>query len=199
MKALLVLFTCFMLFATSVTAHQIEAVSGVISLKRATIDPKAKVKLNGEWEFYEGRFLLSDSLYAYKTTPIYASVPLAWNKIQGTSGLRDGIGYGSYALKLIREKGAKHALLVKDVGSAYRIWVNGELLGEVGQIGKERSASKPSFGTLNIGLPDEEELSLIIEVANFHQSKGGLKSYLAYSGSNPKVVEEGINEEFYRQ
>ncbi len=184
-----ILLICFPVFS-----QKTNSINGIIDLSGYESKSITRIKLNGEWKFFENRFILSDQDSLAKDSFIFVRVPLSWNKFENAKGLKNGLGYGSYSLKIIRKKGEKQTLLFKEIGSSYKVWLNGELQAEIGTVGKNRSVSVPSFESFNLDLPDIEEVDLVIEVANFHQSLGGLKMHVTLIDSKNVAMHQ--QEEF---
>ena len=62
-----------------------------------------------------------------------------------------------------------------DVYSAYRLWLNGKIISENGEVGKDRVSSNPFWLpiTQSIHLPSRNN-ELVLQISNFHHSKGGI-------------------------
>ncbi|EOQ87813.1 hypothetical protein LEP1GSC202_2080 [Leptospira yanagawae serovar Saopaulo str. Sao Paulo = ATCC 700523] len=128
--------------------------------------------MEGDWEFYP-RVFLSES--EERTGAMQTlKVPGIWNSVLGS-----GEGYGTYRLVLQKpnfvEKDQVFGIKILDVATASRVIWNGKLLGSSGTVGKSRPESDPSYVFQLYPLPWREGTNeLLIEISNFHHSKGGM-------------------------
>lgn len=136
------------------------------------------LKLNGEWEFYEGQLIKT---YPNKNLPkcSYVKVPDSWNNYAGSGLIKNGLGYGSYRMILRKDKNEYYALMLKDISSCYKLWINNELMNQVGVVDTLVSLSVPMYEKVTRELHgDTNFYEIVIEVANFHQHKGGIKTHI---------------------
>nr|WP_330164544.1 ATP-binding protein [Paenibacillus validus] len=183
------MFISILLFAllTSVSGYRPMAASneyagqanrGELSLSGYDWARGPYVRLEGEWEFYWGALLTPDQLHAgERPESSYIRVPGAWNGAAVNGGKASGSGYATYRLMVALDGQPRtYALKMPYVETAYTVWVNGELLGQVGQVGKDANGSQPKFSprTLLIGSPGPT-LELVVQVSNFHCFSGGMQ------------------------
>lgn len=175
---------CFLILLLSGTPFFIKAttpvvIKGELYLKDSDISKEAMIKLNGEWEFFEGQLIKT---YPQKilSDPILLKVPGSWNNYVGNKKGVDGYGYGSYRLHLRIESSAFFTLMIQDVASSYKIWINNELRNATGITDTLATLVKPIYEKSTIILrSDTNFYEIVIEVANFNQHKGGIKNYVS--------------------
>ncbi len=172
MVVLLLLLTS--LFA-GCTNRGVEAKSGSIDLEDYSFSNGETVKLNGEWEFYWGR-LLSDINNVSKTG--YIHVPSFWdNQSVGEKELI-GKGHATYRLqvKLNENQRGKMMGLYLPFGieSAYRVYVNGDLLASAGKVGTSRDAMEGKYEPKVVLFQAKRVNEITIQVSNYVQTTGGL-------------------------
>ncbi|MDF2924332.1 MAG: integral rane sensor signal transduction histidine kinase [Paenibacillaceae bacterium] len=149
---------------------------GVMDFKQWNFDKGGTVELTGEWEFYWDRLLVPADIPPHGTgSPRYVPVPHRWNQ-EKEAGSDHGVATYRLTLKIGEGQAARlKALYIRGVASAYRLWVNGELLTETGKVGINRSEMIPMNYSKQIVFPVAEgDNELVIQVSNFVQRKGGL-------------------------
>ncbi len=179
MKHLIILILCINLFCQKNCTAAIPLVSkGKLNLKELNTSTTGMVKLNGEWEFYEGQFIKTYS-GRKRLTPVYVKVPDSWNNYAGSGLIKNGLGYGSYRMVLQKDKNEHFALLIKDISSCYKLWVNNELLDQVGIADTIANRSVPMYEKVTRTLNgDTNFYEIVLEVANYYQHKGGIKTHI---------------------
>ncbi|MCR9140966.1 MAG: adenylate/guanylate cyclase domain-containing protein [bacterium] len=121
--------------------------------------------LDGEWETIRGRQLASTAA----TTGEYAQVPGGWEA--------PADGFASYRLKVLLPDsavGETLALRLPIFSTAYRLYVDGVLLAEVGKAGTNLETTTPAYRKLVKSFrATQAELNIVLHVSNFHHRKGG--------------------------
>jgi diguanylate cyclase (GGDEF)-like protein len=173
-KALLPVFiTLYALLTLSCGQNDIS------SVRKGTIDlspfpsPLGAVSLNGEWEFYWMKFI--DPVSQNLPAPAYMPVPGFWNGRAIGETAVSGSGFASYRVTILtREKGLI-GFSIPDISSAYRFYVNGELIASAGTPGTSPRESVPSMQKrVAYCYSDGRPLTVVIHVSNFHHAKGGI-------------------------
>lgn len=159
------------------TAHK-----GVLDLQHHSWSSDGLTNLNGEWAFYR------EALYtpaAFDTAAIaptsYAVVPGFWNRMFNTGLVKPAFGYGTYRLQVLCPPGSTQPLQLKflTVASAYKLFVNGRQLVQVGQVGVSQESTVPAFYPIIVPVsPVNNKLDIVIQVANFTYSTGGLWDFI---------------------
>lgn len=94
--------------------------------------------LSGSWHFYRSRFFKDIGTEA----PEIVQVPDSWenNEIMGYSPF----GFGTYRLSVEHlQAGTSYGLKMLDQVSSFRLSVNGKVIGENGQVGRDGSNYRP--------------------------------------------------------
>jgi two-component system, sensor histidine kinase ChiS len=159
------------------------AVSGVLDLTGWDFAKDGPVSLNGEWEFYWGQLLAPADFEqgrGMKTGLI--QVPCNWGgyPYQGKPLPADGYATYRLAIKPGKQAGTQGIYLIY-AATSYKLWVNHDLLLANGAVGKNsretRAQLLPATGFLRTG---NQDLQLVVQVANFGYSRGGLVSRLLW-------------------
>lgn len=165
--------------SASVSAAAVESAhEGVLDLSAWDFEEDGSVPLDGDWEFYWNRlltppvFLQSD--HSYPTGWIH--LPHSWNGSATDAGKLSGNGYATFRLTLqLQGNHPKLALGLPTMFSAYKLWINGEWLASVGQVGTDRDHTTPRLATRIVQFqPLDGNNELVIQVANFHHLRGGM-------------------------
>lgn len=142
------------------------------------IPPDKTIKLNGEWDFAPYQFL---SLQDVEKGGNYSkvSVPGTWNNTKWKGGVFGGMGYGTYLKKLkLSDSLDDVTIYLYYVGLSYKIFINDLEIGGVGKPGTTKATTIPRIEPALYRIPNEfrnEEVTLIIHVANFGHQNGGIR------------------------
>ena len=165
----LITFTLYLQFVVPKPVHPV-AIEGNLSLSSAATLP---VPLNGQWHFYWQALLAPDEL-----TGEYhlATVPSRWRHIQLAEQVLGAPGYATYALTVQLSEPAKDlGLRIPLLYRAAKLWVNGDLLAEVGRPGDSLATEIPRDEIKLVPLPDgATELQLVLQLSSFHHIDGGI-------------------------
>lgn len=137
------------------------------------------IALNGEWEFYWQELLEPADFprTPSQPKPTLIEVPTPWNGHQVNGQVLQGDGYATYRLivKLARATpGRYYALRLRNMSSAYTLWVNDRHIVDVGKVGKTHDDMQPKYQPQIIHFTaDTAELALTLQISNFHHRKGG--------------------------
>lgn len=145
------------------------------------------VRLEGEWEFYYEEFLSPEDLQSKKAEN-YGVIPGFWKHHNGDYSK---FGYATYRLNFKLSKAQlMHPLSIRiaNIHNAYKVWLNGKVIAEVGQLGTSYETSVPRWLPLSAvltGLSMDNEL--IIQVCNYRHRNGGIQD----------PVEIGLSSQFH--
>ncbi len=145
---------------------------GTLDLRQTNLS-KQKITLGGEWKWYWQQLLDPKN-------PVGESETIDFPKLFNNSTWRgkpvSSQGYATYELTvLLPHQRPPLALFIPDSYSAYRISVNGQVVMSSGQPGTSEESTIPYWSPQAQVLPDfpGDSLRILLEVANFHHSKGG--------------------------
>ncbi|HOL57568.1 MAG TPA: 7TM diverse intracellular signaling domain-containing protein [Spirochaetota bacterium] len=163
----LILNTNFLLISTNIKQK------GIIDFAELKIKNQKEwyINLDTEWEFYFNKFLFSEDFKNNNIQKEYILVPGFWN-LQKKSFNR--YGYGTYRLVLKNVPQDILSIDIPRVFSAYRLFINGELIKEKGRVGKNKKESLPSFGREILTFNSKnKELEIIFHISNYSEYRGG--------------------------
>lgn len=160
-----------------------QATEGVLDLSKAEPTRSGWSMLNGQWKFYWNAFLEPDELNApglstLESSPQYVHVPSIWSSYIVNGHTLPNQGYATYRLVVKLNEGdvgTTQELYVPSVATAYKLWVDGKLLGGRGTLGTSRDEMVPkNVPSVYSFKPSGDKVEIVIQVSNFVQRKGGL-------------------------
>ena len=179
----LIIFMFFLLGGCSAqpTAIEKKAENGRLDLKSFNLENEI-IPLDGDWAFYWNQ-LLEPADIDQGTLSGYVSFPSSWNKYEIDSQKIPGSGYATYQLTFTASENQILALKIPKVRTAYKLFVNGNLVATAGTLGTTREAMVPQYLPQVIAF---EALSgdneMVLQMANFYMSSGGLLNSILLGG-----------------
>ena len=166
---------------------------GVMDLGNYSFEKSGIISLEGTWKFYEqklydGKYLANDTV-GQKST-IY--LPRVWNNtLHQGKRMPPAIGHGTYQLSLkLRQKNLKLALRLPKIGTSFRLYIDQELIVEVGKVGVSKQDQVPAYHPQIVDFINKnKEVSIVFQVANYHYNFGGIWQSI-YLGSEKQVRAE---------
>lgn len=179
----LFLFLPLTIFLNSVpvlafTAPPPLAEHGKINLQHWVPTSNENISLSGEWAFYWNELLTPLEIEKSTTIPFYVQTPSEWSKLNVNGQTFPNNGYATYHLNIqLNEKALNEpiALQVPSSGSAYKVWINGQLLAQSGKVGttKEQETAWPTTQVVYF-TSNKPTLDLVVQVSNFHKRRNGM-------------------------
>jgi len=153
-----------------------KAEKGILDLTQWQFDKDGVIKLDGQWEFYWNQLLEPHQL---EDTSIpktgYIDVPGTWNHYQVDDYKLPGNGFATYRLHFITETDERLGLKIPSVFTAYKLYINGELIASAGTVGNSKETMVPQYlPQIALFEPQPGENEIIIQVSNYHHRSGGL-------------------------
>lgn len=162
------------------TIHE-KAANGLLDLSQTNLQNEI-TPLDGEWTFYWNQ-LLEPTIVEQGEISGYVNFPSSWTKYEINGEAIPGSGYATYRLTFIATENEILALKIPKVRTAYKLWVNGDLIATAGTVGTTRDTMVPqylpqvvSFNTLS------GENEVIMEISNFYRPSGGLLNSIQLGG-----------------
>lgn len=188
-----VVFTVVLLFLTFpvAAADEPRALNGALDLTGWDFTRQGPVNLDGEWEFYWNQMLEPKDFLADprpNRTGLF-DVPAPWNNYRLGEKNLPGQGYATFRLLIkLPPDGELKACNIPYMSTAYRLWLNGKLIAENGQVGINRDDMKPEYRTMTMPLwIDGQNAELVLQVSNFYHRRGGFWQSIEM-GNLPQVM-----------
>ncbi|MBP1996984.1 sensor histidine kinase [Paenibacillus eucommiae] len=170
---------------------------GELHLENWDFAKEGKVSLEGEWAFYWEQ-LLEPSAFADASSSSpslmnrWITLPHSWNGYEIDDRTLDGSGYATFRLVIHTARNDQQmALAMPSLFTSYKLWVNGELLASVGQVGETPQSTVPGMEPRAIHFyPQDGETELILQVANFNHKRGGVTQEI-FLGLEKQIISWG--------
>lgn len=159
---------------------------GILDCRGWDLVKDGPITLEGTTEFYWQQLLdPNDFTGTNLPRPEYVPFPLLWHHITIDGQKLSPQGFGTYRFKLLTDASIPLAAFdVPDFYTSYKMWINGRPFLENGQVGTNAEDCRPNWipftKSFNI---QGRETEVIIQVANFHHSKGGAKEKIVLGTS----------------
>lgn len=172
-------------FSTTNSSEESIAEKGVIAIDSKYLSRSSVVRLNGEWAFYWRQLLLPHEVehaQLHNTTQ-YTVVPSSW-----ASDAKSKNGYATYSLTVkIPEslRGQAMGIYIPYQNSSYILWVDGIRSASNGYVGNNKESSEPAFRKeLVYFTPENSEIHLTMQIANFEYVKSGASQSILFGRAN---------------
>ncbi|HET9240815.1 MAG TPA: 7TM diverse intracellular signaling domain-containing protein [Oligoflexus sp.] len=163
-----------MLLGTRMSAAPI-AVQGGVDLSVVDWQEEPIVPLSGEWQFYWNQLLTPDQLAANagKLTG-YLSLENQWYKTAIPGADISRWGSATYHVRLYLNEPKELMLAVPILNSASRIWINGELMQDLGTVSLTQEGGSAGVRPNQIRFSGQKgENTLTLQISNHHFWYGG--------------------------
>ncbi len=151
------------------------AVNGVLDLRDWDLKGNATINLNGQWEFYPNQFIKQDNPSGNYTPNQYIKVPGKWGAYLSEES-NSQLGYGSYRLRVLVTPQIEQSfgLRMTWITNSYELFVNDRLIVQTGQPANHAEQYTPRSTSTTVSFTsDEDELDIVIHVANYTNLKMG--------------------------
>ncbi len=155
---------------------------GILDFSSRPIAQEGIVELSGDWLIFWEQLLEPASLEESTISELRKradgsfAIPHTWNSWEHRGEPVGGTGYATFVVELLLPKQLERAALwIPNASTAYKLWVNGELLAQSGVPGASRRESRPHYvmNTAEFPLRDGPT-RLVLQVSNFHHRRGGM-------------------------
>ncbi|WP_027088000.1 ATP-binding protein [Cohnella panacarvi] len=178
---------------------KVQSKEGVLDLTRIHV-ANHSIKLQGDWEFYWQELLSPEDIRLRSaqegTHDRWINIPSSWLEYRLDGQQLKGTGFATFrmVIKLSeQDRNERLALHLPTIFHAYKLWVNGEVLAEVGTVGQDESSATPQLATkLAFFQPENDTVELVMQVANFHHNRGGITKNIELGGSDALTVRANL-------
>jgi len=146
------------------------AKAGVLDLRNIDLE-NFTIPIDGQWKLYWKQLKKPGSQETYHEI---SKFPQLWSNTLWKGKFLPPQGFATYELMILlpREK-QQLAFNIRDMYSAYTLYVNGKLIASNGIPGVSKETTVPYWSTQVKPFPSADTLHLALQIANFHHSKGG--------------------------
>ncbi|MCM3174892.1 ATP-binding protein [Paenibacillus sp. MER 99-2] len=180
-------------------APKFQSDAGVLDLTQVQVSTNPQ-KLTGEWAFYWKELLSPEDIRVRSEREgnqnHWIDIPSSWLGYPLEGQQLSGTGYATFRLVIQlseQDRNQRLALRLPSIFHAYKLWLNGELLAEVGKVGQDKSSMTPHLETkLLFFQPENDTVELVMQVANFNHKRGGITKVIELGGSNMLTVRTNL-------
>lgn len=174
-------------FATDINKKDYElAKAGSMNISEEDLQTKL-ITLDGNWEFYPGKFVLTES-----EDKEYMSVPSRWNNSVFNGKKLTAYAYGTYHLKLKLPSKGVYCFNFRYISSAYTLYIDGKKFIENGRIATSYQDEVATWRPRILPFYAESDtIDIILQVSNFHHNKGGIINSILF-GSCDTIYDNNI-------
>ena len=171
---------------------------GILDLSQYNFKTEGSIPLDGEWVFCWNELLKPSEIC--RSSVEYYTVPGSWKTIGNEE--RSSDGYGTLSLMIYKDKTPfPLALKIPSISSAYKLWMNDQLICENGTVTDSIGSAVPVWLPRVVQLPETEggTIQLTLQIANFHDLRDGFwgKIMLGSSDDIGRMRDKSIGFELF--
>tara|TARA_R110002153_G_scaffold940_4_gene4264 strand:- start:3003 stop:4901 length:1899 start_codon:yes stop_codon:yes gene_type:complete len=172
-----------------------QAAQGNIDLTSIELSEVNSVPLSGNWEFYWQKLLTPSQIDNSKNESTHINVPHAWVRSTLDGQPLPTHGVATYRVNVLtNKKYANLSLKIPTIGTAYKLYIDDDLVSEGGKIGFTQETSEPGYNPeIILFEPKSDKFSITIQVSNHDFYWGGMWTTVRLG------VNHNIHQEQYRQ
>ncbi|MBN1698252.1 MAG: response regulator [Spirochaetales bacterium] len=157
--------------------EDIEAQRGVLDLQNIDFNMDSPVSLKGEWEFYWNRLLSPGDFTGGERPQMtgYFHGPGFWNEQKDIKKIYPVFGCATFRMRVDHKAGiGLIGIYVKEIDTAYRLYIDDILLIQSGTIGTTAETHKPDIlPRAEYFTPQRSGFTIILQISNFSDRHGG--------------------------
>lgn len=156
-----------------------QGTSGILDLREHQFHSRGAASLRGQWLFYWNRFVDPADIRFGETAESAghtALVPASWDRYSEEVKPAGSHGHATFALRvMLPENRDGLALYIRNVLTAYDLYINGKRVQRIGKPGTAAPEMVPEYRHVIVDVPgDEPNVDLVFHVSNFHHRLGGI-------------------------
>ncbi|EKO40227.1 MAG: signal transduction histidine kinase [Solidesulfovibrio magneticus str. Maddingley MBC34] len=152
---------------------------GVLDLSEWDVARDGPIALNGQWEFYWDQLLAPDAFKSDIAPPQpsgFMNLPGTWKDQELEGKALPGQGQATFRLRLLPgPENLQLALRLISIHAAYRLWANGKLVAQSGELGRSSATETPHRSLVLARVASQgKPIDLVLQVSNHAFRRGGL-------------------------
>jgi diguanylate cyclase (GGDEF)-like protein len=169
---LLIILACGIFSQSLAHFHTVQQAKGIFDFSQWQTGAGV-VRLDGNWGI-QWQQQLSPKEWQQSSAP-WVNLPSTWDKYGVNSKQFLGRGFATFTATLVNlPEDVRWSILIPEQSTAFRLFVNNDLVAEGGIAGVSAASSKPYSGNQFVELGSlPEEVKLTWHVTNFHHDSGG--------------------------
>ena len=155
---------------------RIYPINGQLDMENWNLEQDSTISLSGGWDFYWQKLLTYQDLKRNPVPDLKVKVPEVWNQYRIKGKKLPGFGYATYRIRVVNvPKGKPLALRIPVFLSAYKLYIDSELVSANGKVASSRRQYSPQYLPRIVEFtPAGTSFEMIVQVANFTYTRGGL-------------------------
>ncbi len=194
-SAIVIVFILFAQLSIAQNPPTPQAEKGIIDLRDWKFGKSNTVELKGEWELYWKELLYPGDFMDSQLRPIYQPIPGTW---ENDSLNIPAQGYATYRLQVVLNSVTPElSIYIPQLYNAYILYINGEYINSVGQVGTSEENSKAHWlNTTKNLIVTKDTLEIVLQISNFRHEKGGMMDPLILGSRGYIQSEKSKTEAF---
>lgn len=171
--------------------NNVKASYGIMDLTTLDLGQSNSIPLEGQWRVYPNQLLEPNSVTDFGKNNEYVDIPFNWKPLN----LQDkGKWYATFVLKVnTKDENVMRALRVPSVDSAYKLWVDDELIMSKGEVGKSISEEIPlKYPDTRFFLQRKKEFTIVMQISNFSYRRGGFLENIEFGNEKALIKKNNI-------
>lgn len=168
--ALIILLSATFFLNKPTAAQPPKPINGVLDLSNWSFEKNGIVSLEGAWSFYFNRFLThEDFVKGVDVMPTPIEIPSTKESMARIKPFAENKFYGTMRLVIKLPEGKKtYGLRTDIILTSFKLYIDGNLQGEVGKVGTSRENSVPYYNIVTTYFnPESNEVELIYHTSDF--------------------------------
>jgi len=187
------LFILFLLFSCKQQNADIEkpiVKKGIIDISNFDFESQSSLDLDGDWAFYWKKLLKPENFNTFQKPDTFVEFPGLWTEFTVNKNKLTSYGYATYHLKVISNTDNEIFVLnVKEILTAYNLYVNGKLVASNGKVGTNKNEMLPEYCPKTVFVKLDSINDFVIQASNFYHTKGGVFNSISI-GKNESFLTE---------
>lgn len=181
--AILMFLTSLVVFAPLVLhfGHVLNPINksadnGEVFLQTTDFVLNNKVALTDGWHFFESQLVQPQDVQTMLKQAVFMRGISGW-QFSGQEGNHLN-GFGTYHMRVyLPQNKPELAIQIPQIESAYRLFINDDLVASGGEVSTTKSSAKPGYNAKIVLVPDDQDsFTITLQVSSFHTAWGGLWS-----------------------
>lgn len=153
----------------------LNAKNGVMDLRQVNLQQTGGLALSGEWDFYWMQLLEPKQVRHAQSSKSLMPLPNSWNNQISEKMPFPALGHATYQLALHLADTQPLALRIPDIGTAYKLYIDDELVSQSGVVTSGMQGFVPAYKLSVVPFtPASTRITLTIQVANYAYDWGGI-------------------------
>lgn len=198
--ALLIPFVPMMLNQTNPKQPPVSS-DGFLDLSNWSFEKDGIVSLKGTWEFYFNQFLTHEDFQrGVDAQPVSVAIPSTVKSMNASKPFADSTYYGTMRLVIkLPEYPQTYGIRSDIILTSYKLFINGQLQGEVGKVGTDKQSSVPYYNIINTYYhTDDQNMEIIYHTSDFSAKDNTIASpQIGLASQISRKVQVGMGRDLF--